>query len=311
MSSDALVIEGTVPFSIPGAGKECFTWYKTIGSLSSPITPVIVIHGGPGLPHEYLISLSEFNKRFNIPMIFYDQVGNGRSTHLPEKNGDETFWTERLFIDELLNLAKALGLYERQGGYDVLGHSWGGMLAAPFAAVHPSGLRKLVISNAPATTSDWGSNYRRYRDAMPEDVKKVLYWEGEKMESGEYEGALMAFYKKHMCSVDPWPEEFVASFNWVKKDPTVTLTMNGPSEFNPTGSLEHWSAVEASRAIEVETLVIYGEEEGASGEAAKPFIDEIKHVKCVQMKGTRHMPMYEDPENYWKLVGEFLLGEKV
>src|ERR1700712_3237114 len=78
---------------------------------------------------------------------------------------------------------------------------------------------------------------------------------------------------------------------------------NGPSEFNPTGSLEHWSAVEASKVIEVETLVIYGEEEGASGEAAKPFIDGIKHVKCVQMKDTRHMPMYEDPESYWKLDG--------
>jgi L-proline amide hydrolase len=223
MSPDSLITEKTIPFSIPTITKPCVTWYKIIGSVTSPLTPLIVIHGGPGLSHDYLICLAELNKRFGIPLIFYDQIGTGLSTHLAEKNGDEAFWADELFINELLNLTKTLGIDEREGGYDVLGHSWGGMLAAVFAAVHPPGLRKLIISNSPATSREWVSTYRNYRDGMPEDIKGVLYWD-DRLESEEYEKALMIFYKKHMCSVDPWPEEFLKSFDWAKKDGTVALT---------------------------------------------------------------------------------------
>lgn len=83
----------------------------------------------------------------------------------------------------------------------------------------------------------------------------------------------------------------------------------GPSEFESAGSQRDWSAVEAVKTIEAETLVINGEEEGASDEAVKPFVEGIKGAKWMKIKGTRHMPMYEDPERYWEVVRGFLLGE--
>ena len=78
---------GTVSVSIPTAGKDCFTWYKVVGNLKPGVTPLIAVHGGPGLSHDYLLCLSDIHSRFGIPVIFYDQVGTGISTHLPEKNG--------------------------------------------------------------------------------------------------------------------------------------------------------------------------------------------------------------------------------
>ena len=39
-----------------------------------------------------------------IPVIMYDQLGCGNSTHLPEKMGDGDFWTPDLFLAELDNL---------------------------------------------------------------------------------------------------------------------------------------------------------------------------------------------------------------
>lgn len=50
----------------------------------------------------------------------YDQIGCGRSTDLPEKLGDEAFWSVELFVAELDNL----GL--RETGFHLLGQSWGG-----------------------------------------------------------------------------------------------------------------------------------------------------------------------------------------
>lgn len=57
----------------------------------------------------------------SIPIVFYDQIGNGESTHIKDKPAD--FWNPELFMDELDNLLKHLGIYEN---FDLLGHSWGG-----------------------------------------------------------------------------------------------------------------------------------------------------------------------------------------
>ena len=59
----------------------------------------------------------------SIPIIFYDQLGGGRSTHRPDAPKD--FWTPELFMDELDNLLKHLHV---QDDFDLLGHSWGGKI---------------------------------------------------------------------------------------------------------------------------------------------------------------------------------------
>jgi pimeloyl-ACP methyl ester carboxylesterase len=79
----------------------------------------------------------------------YDQLGCGRSTHLPEKKGDVDFWTVKLFLRELDNLLSHLGI---QNNYDLYGHSWGGNLASEHAVCQPEGLNKLIIANAPSSS---------------------------------------------------------------------------------------------------------------------------------------------------------------
>lgn len=78
----------------------------------------------------------------------YDQLGCGRSTHLREKMGDESFWTIDLFLSELDNLLAHLKIEE----YDLLGQSWGGILANEHAAHQPKGLKKLILANTPASS---------------------------------------------------------------------------------------------------------------------------------------------------------------
>jgi proline-specific peptidase len=222
------VSEGTIPFPIPSAGKACETWYKIVGDLSSiapNVKPLIVVHGGPGLSHDYLESLGELFELYGIPVVLYDQIGNGKSTHLKEKRSDEGFWVERLFVDELFNLTQKLGLDE--SGYDLLGHSWGGMMGATFASLHPKGLRRLILSHSPADIESWTNAYNDYRKAMPQEVQDVLkkHEDAGTLKDPEYEEALMKFFVLHMCSVQPFPEEFVRSFGWAEQDDTVTFTM--------------------------------------------------------------------------------------
>jgi pimeloyl-ACP methyl ester carboxylesterase len=67
-----------------------------------------------------------------------------------------------------------------------------------------------------------------------------------------------------------------------------------------------WTIEGKAKTIEVPTLVINGIDEYASGDAIKPFLDEIRDVRLVTIEGTTHSPHFEKKEEYMKIVGEFL-----
>lgn len=200
------------------------TWYRVAGSLTSGVTPLICVHGGPGACSDYLWILLELASSHDIPVVVYDQIGNGRSTHLPEKKGDEAFWTVDLFKDELANLIDKLGI---RSGYHLLGQSWGGMLCSAYASDRPAGLCKLIISNSPASMGLWLEACNALRNALPKDVQDTLLkHEADKTtDSKEYHDAVEVFYQRHLCRVTPFPAPVLASLEWIEKDPTVYHTM--------------------------------------------------------------------------------------
>jgi len=106
------ISEGEADFNVPAAGKTCKTWYKTFGDLSSGTRPLVGLHGGPGTAHNYLLSLEDLASKHGIPVVLYDQLGTGNSTHPQDKRGDASFWTVDLFLGELNNLLKHLGIQE-------------------------------------------------------------------------------------------------------------------------------------------------------------------------------------------------------
>jgi proline-specific peptidase len=175
------------------------------------------------MSHIYMISHTEIHALYGIPVIFYDQLGIGNSTHLRHKPAE--FWTPELFMDELDNLLVQLGI-ERD--FDLLGHSWGGMLAADYVSQRqPPGLHRLVISSAPPSNPLWEESMRGYLEGFPVEFKEmVLRHEREgNFESAEYKAAIQVFLNKHTCQTVPWPEELVASFDSVDEDPTVSNAM--------------------------------------------------------------------------------------
>lgn len=71
--------------------------------------------------------------------------------------------------------------------------------------------------------------------------------------------------------------------------------------------MKNWSAVEASKKISVPTLVINGVDEGATDEAIKPFLDNIKGVKYVKFYKSTHMALYDEKDLFLRTIGEWLL----
>src|SRR5574344_1644966 len=84
---------------VPG-GK---VWYKIYGAEKSGI-PVLAVHGGPGVPHNYmepLVALAD-----ERPVVFYDQLGCGNS----ERPSYKSLWEVDRFVEELHQVRDALGM---------------------------------------------------------------------------------------------------------------------------------------------------------------------------------------------------------
>jgi L-proline amide hydrolase len=287
--------EGFAPF------KEWQTWYRVTGEMESGKPPLIVAHGGPGCTHDYVDSLKNLAATGRA-VIHYDQLGNGRSTHLRDKGAD--FWTVALFIEELNNLAAHLGL----ATYDLFGQSWGGMLGAEFAATQPPGLRKLVIADSPADMVTWVAEANRLRAGLAPEVQEALtrHERDGTTDSPEYEQAVAVFYARHVCRIQPMPDEVARTFAAIADDPTVYHTMNGPSEFFVIGTLKNWSMAGKLDRILVPTLLISGRYDEATIACVSPYLHGIKNVRWHIFGNSSHMPHVEEETACLALVAAFL-----
>ena len=282
------------------------TWWRVTGDLAATRDagrlPLVVLHGGPGVPHDYTLRIARLAEQGRA-VVHYDQLGCGRSTHLPERGAD--FWTVQLFLDELERVVTALGIAD---AYAVLGQSWGGMLGAEHAVRRPAGLRALVIANSPASMELWLTEANRLREELPADVQATLLRHEQAGTTGspEYLEAEKVFYDRHVCRVVPNPDEVVASFAKLEEDPTVYHTMNGPSEFHVIGTMKHWSVVDRLDQVVAPTLVLNGRYDEATDACVAPFVERIPGARWEVFQESSHLPHVEQEELYLEVVGAFL-----
>ena len=276
------------------------TWYRITGEPGR--TPLVVLHGGPGAGHHYTLSIAGIAEQ-GRPVVHYDQLGTGLSTHLPDEGAD--FWTVQLFLDELDNLLKALGIAD---AYHLLGQSWGGMLAAEHAVRRPAGLRGLVIANSPASMELWLAAAAELRAQLPPEVQRTLlaHEAAGTTDHPDYLAAEQVFNERHVCRLTPNPPEVQATWENIAADPTVYHTMNGPNEFHVVGTLKNWSVVDRLHLVEAPTLLVSGRYDEATPDTLRPFADHIPDVRWHMFEHSSHMPHVEEEELYLRVVGTFL-----
>jgi len=278
------------------------TWYRVTGNLASDRLPLVVAHGGPGCTHDYVDSFKELAGPGRA-VIHYDQIGNGKSTHLPDKGGD--FWTVEFFLGELDALLAHLGI---TGRYALLGQSWGGMLAAEHAVRRPDGLKALILANSLASMPLWIEGALQLRAELPADVQAALdrHEADETTGHPDYLAATKAFYDRHVCRVVPNPPEVVRTFAAIEADPTVYHTLNGPNEFHVIGTMRNWTIVERLQLIEAPTLAFRGFYDEATEACVQPFLDRIADVEGMVFPNSSHMPHVEEKDDCLAAVGRFL-----
>ncbi len=112
---------------------------------------VVVLHGGPGAHHDYLLPQYDGLARGRT-LLFYDQRGGGRS---PVGRDTPVGWREQ--VADLDRLRELWGL-ERLA---LLGYSWGGLLAVLYALEHPGQVALLALVAPAPVAVEWRREFER------------------------------------------------------------------------------------------------------------------------------------------------------
>ena len=227
-------------------------WYGIAGKRQeSSKLPLLCLHGGPGLPHDYLEPIGALANSGH-PVVFYDQLGCGNSDqpHNPQ------MWNYQLFTEEVHAIRSALGLDR----VHLFGHSAGGSLAMEYALTKPSGLASLILADSYPSVPQLMFEGRRLRSELPPDVQQTLLKHEKEgtISDPAYQAAFSVFSHRHWCRLDPWPEFLLRSLEKYMKNPEVNSIMYGSSDFEVTGTLKEWSVVDRLGEINVPTLLLSG-----------------------------------------------------
>jgi proline iminopeptidase len=119
-------------------------WVVTVGKGD----PLFIIPGGPGGNH---FSYRQFDSLAAHNMIVYfDAFGRGKS----DTAGDVKAYSLDRDIEDLEGLRKGLGLDQ----INVLGHSYGGLVAQGYALKYPQHVKHLVLANTFHSFIMWQEN---------------------------------------------------------------------------------------------------------------------------------------------------------
>jgi proline iminopeptidase len=281
-------MEGTI--AVPGGD----VWFKRVGGGAG--LPLLVVHGGPGLPHNYLSSLERLANEREV--IFWDQLGCGNS----ECPSDTVLWTMERSVAEMDAVVKAVGLND----FHIFGNSWGGMLAQQYVLDAPSGAVSLTISNSIASIPEFANMVARLKSELDPATQSAIdrHEAAGTTYSAEYQAAVRTWNETYLCRVRPWPGELEDAFRRMGAE--IFETMFGPSDFHIVGTIRDWDVLGRLAEIVLPALVLAGRFDECVPEHAWEIHRRIAGSRFELFESSAHLPFIEEPDRFDEVMREFL-----
>jgi len=260
--------------------------------------PLLVLHGGPGAAHNYMLPMTALADE--RPIIFYDQLGCGRSDAPP----DESLYTVQRSVDELDAVRAALKL----SNVFIAGHSWGAFLAIEYVCQgRGAGVERMVLSGASASTAQVIAGQQRLINSLPDGFAAKLHaLEAQGRMSGpEYAALTQTFYDRFVLRVPPTPDA-KATFDALSKSIAYRV-MNGPNEFYITGVIKDWDRRRDLKSVRQPVLLTTGQYDEITLDCHETIRDGVGGpVSLEVLRGCSHLTMIEQPDRYNSLVRAFV-----
>ena len=278
-------------------------WTKRIGN--HPTMKVLLLHGGPGVTHEYLEVFDSYFPAAGIEYYYYDQLGS----YYSDQPDQPELWELPRFVDEVEQVRQALGL-NNENLY-LYGQSWGGILAIEYALKHQKHLKGLIISNMMASIPSYNEYARKV--LMPGMDQTALaeikrYEAAGDFENPRYMELLIEHHYIHhilRMPADEWPNPLNRTFKHL--NPAIYVPMQGPSELGAGGKLMNWNRTNDLAKIKVPTLVIGAQFDTMDPKHMEWMASAMKNGRYLYCSKGSHMAMYDDQEVYFRGLIQFIL----
>jgi proline-specific peptidase len=281
-------LEGTL--AVPGGN----VWFSRVGGGAG--LPLLAVHGGPGLPHNYITALERLADEREV--IFWDQLGCGQS----ECPADVKLWTMQRSVAEMAAVVEGLGLNR----FHIFGNSWGGMLAQQYVLDAEPTAASVTISNSIASIPQFSEMVARLKTGLAPATQSAIdrHEAAGTTSSAEYQAAIRTWNETYLCRLLPWPNELEEAFRGMGAQ--VFETMFGPSDFHIVGTIRNWEVFDRLAEIALPTLVIAGKFDECAPEHMWEMHQRISGSRFELFESSSHMPFIEEPDRFDRVMREFL-----
>jgi proline iminopeptidase len=280
-------------------------FYKTVGRGA----PLLIVHGGPGASHDYflpyLLPLMRTNR-----LVFIDERGSGQSEKLEDPKG----YTVEAMVEDVEAVRQKL----RLGKINLLGHSFGGVLAQAYALKYQQNLEHLVLCSTFQSTRKLNEVFRAMKAKMAPGLraridkmeKAGLYGHGKDYEKNRYSSEYM---------VAAWGEGYFPYLYQKRPDANYDPAANGAmawdlyremwgshGEFLIDGNLASVEYEDRLASIKVPTLITVGDHDESDPALAKTMNEKIVGSKLVILPESGHMTFVDQPGLFIAAVDGFL-----
>jgi proline iminopeptidase len=252
--------------------------------------PVVVLHGGPGAHHDYL--LPGFDRlAHGRELIYYDQRGGGRSAVARDV---PVGWTEH--VADLEALREMWGLDR----LTIAGYSWGGLLALLYGIRHRDRVERLaLVSPAPAwraaRESFEATFARRNLDPRFQEARRELRESGlRERDPAAYDQRIFELAVAPYFS-DPSRARELTPFRVTGRTQQEVWRSLGDYDLRP----------ELPSLRGIPSLVLHGEDDAIPIASARTTA-ELIGAELVPVPHCGHVPYVEAPEAFVAALDPFL-----
>jgi proline iminopeptidase len=276
---------------------EAIIYYVTIGK--GP--PLMLLHGGPGSTHEYFLPyLLPLAKDRQLVLI--DERGCGRSQRLNDP--------KRYTLDGMARDVEAVRVALNLGQIDLLGHSFGGILAQAVAINHPAGIRRLILASTGSSAARVNEDFRLIKNRLDKDLRAKI----ETLEARGIvgpDGAQLPEYRR-------LADEAEAPYNYFVRMPAwdgagspmgwdvLNEMWGAKSDFHIDGNLAGFDFTEGLRKLKIPALVIYGDHDLLTDATAEQSHAALAGSVLVKLPRSAHMTLVDQNAAFIDAVSRFL-----
>ena len=258
--------------------------------------PVIVIHGGPGMDQGYLLpGMAALAKKHQV--VFYDQLGSGRSTATII---DESHITINSFVEDIETLRKALK-FEK---VTIVGHSWGGMLAMHYAVKYPKNIKKLVLMNTVASSGihDFLEEVEKRTQPSASEFEKLKasqeFIDSDPQAIAQYYRLFFQYYFHNPADLE--------KLNLQLEPKGAATGMKVAKILEESIFGKYTDQHDDLQKLKIPALIIHGDSDVMPMSAANSLAHSIRGSKLVVLKNCGHFPYIEQPAQRLEAVEGFL-----